>query len=99
MGKTAARFADWVVVTNDNPRHENPQQIVDDICSDISDANNVRVEPDRRSAIKMALDKAAVDDVVLIAGKGSEDYQIIGDDRIPLSDVVIAAEHVRGLSS
>ncbi len=99
MGVTAARFADRVVVTTDNPRHESPQQIVDDICSGMPDNDNVSVEPDRRRAIRMSLDAAAVDDVVLIAGKGSEDYQIIGDDRVPLSDIVIAAEHLRGLSA
>jgi len=99
MGVAAARFADRVVVTSDNPRHENPQKIVEDICSGIAQTDNVCVETDRRSAIRTALDTAAIDDVVLIAGKGSESYQIIGDDRIPMSDIAIAAEHLQGASS
>ena len=99
MGVAAARFADRVVVTSDNPRHENPQKIVEDICSGIAQTDNVCVETDRRSAIRTALDTAAIDDVVLIAGKGSESYQIIGDDRIPMSDIAIVAEHLQGASS
>lgn len=99
MAAAAAQFADQVVVTSDNPRHEDPQQIIADICAGLPDADSVHVEADRRTAIRYALDTAGADDVVLVAGKGSEDYQLIGDQRLPFSDIVVAAEHLRGLDA
>jgi len=98
MGSAATLLADHVVLTNDNPRHENPEQIINDIRAGMTNVENVLVEMDRRSAIHLALRKAAAGDVVLIAGKGSESYQIIGDDKIPCSDIMIAADYLRGLA-
>jgi len=96
MGRTAHELADEVVVTDDNPRTENPGQIVADILAGIeADARGrtpatVSVEHDRAAAIRAALARSAAGDVVLIAGKGHEDYQIVGRERRPFSDQAIA---------
>ncbi len=94
MAHAVAEFADAIVVTSDNPRTEDPQAIIDDILSgfDASQRQNVTVEPDRARAIKHALDGAAEGDVVLIAGKGHEDYQIVGTQRIHFDDIEVAIQ-------
>lgn len=86
MAAIAEQFADKVVVTNDNPRSEDPQQILDHILQGFTQPSNAIVEADRTVAIERALSLAGPDDVVLIAGKGHETVQIIGDERIHLSD-------------
>lgn len=90
MGKLAAQLADRVVVTSDNPRTENPDDIVVDILAGMPDAMSVTVAPDRAAAIREAITLAGPNDCVLIAGKGHEDYQEIGDTRLPFSDVAVA---------
>ncbi len=87
MAKIAEKNADSVIVTDDNPRQENPQQIVADILKGFSDASKVRVEHDRAIAIREIIQSAKAGDCVLIAGKGAETYQIIGDKKLPFSDV------------
>lgn len=84
MGEVAGRLADKVVVTSDNPRTEDPQKIIGDILSTGLRADIV--EADRRKAIFASLDAAEAGDIVLIAGKGHEDYQIIGHERYPFLD-------------
>ncbi|HWP94822.1 MAG TPA: UDP-N-acetylmuramoyl-L-alanyl-D-glutamate--2,6-diaminopimelate ligase [Gammaproteobacteria bacterium] len=86
MGAIAARFADRVIVTDDNPRTEDPDAIVAAILDGIEDRARVEVERDRGRAIASALGRAAPGDVVLIAGKGHEDYQIYGTEKRPYSD-------------
>jgi len=86
MGAIAAEFADQIVVTDDNPRHEDADAIVSDIMSGI-DVDHVVVMRDRAAAIKHAVQSAGSGDVVLVAGKGHEDYQQVGDKRLPFSDV------------
>ncbi|MBX3704267.1 MAG: UDP-N-acetylmuramoyl-L-alanyl-D-glutamate--2,6-diaminopimelate ligase [Steroidobacteraceae bacterium] len=86
MGETAERLADLVIVTDDNPRGEDPDRIVAMILDGIRDRARVRVERDRAAAIASAVAEAGRDDVVLIAGKGHEDYQQVGDRRLPFSD-------------
>ena len=83
MGAIAARLADSVILTNDNPRSEDPMQIIAAIQSGMAGASHV-VQPDRALAIELALHAAGNDDIVLIAGKGHEDYQIIGRRHAPL---------------
>ncbi|KKL25659.1 hypothetical protein LCGC14_2403080, partial [marine sediment metagenome] len=80
MARVAEEFADVIVVTSDNPRSEDPESIIDEILVGFSPLGmaKVTVEPDRRLAIAAALDAARPGDVVLIAGKGHEDYQIVG---------------------
>ena len=85
MGGIAERKADLAIVTSDNPRTEDPQQILDDIERGMSGENHERVE-DRREAIERALALAGEDDVVVLAGKGHETYQIRGDTRLPFDE-------------
>ena len=94
MGAVAARLADRVYLTNDNPRMENPSEIVDAIASGIVPKAYV-AELDRRRAIERAIAEASEGDVVLVAGKGHERYQIVGRDLLPFDDVVVAREALR----
>jgi UDP-N-acetylmuramoyl-L-alanyl-D-glutamate--2,6-diaminopimelate ligase len=87
MGQVAERYSDQLILTNDNPRHESPQLIIDEIKSGLICPWAVEVELDRGAAIAHAIDCAEPGDVVLIAGKGHEPYQIIGDEKFPFSDI------------
>ena len=78
MGEIATRLADRTIVTNDNPRSEDPQTIVDEIVSGIASRERVTVELDRRAAIRTAIAQSRPGDVVVVAGKGHETYQIVG---------------------
>ncbi len=86
MGAIAARLADVVVVTSDNPRTEDPGRILEDVVAGIPAESGARVEPDRAVAIAMAIAAAGPDDLVLIAGKGHEDYQILGTEKVHFDD-------------
>ena len=92
MGDVASRIADEIIVTSDNPRAENPETIIDDIIAGFNGSATYRRISDRRQAIKFALDLADKKDTVLIAGKGHETYQIIGNKRIDFSDQAIAKD-------
>ena len=87
MGETAARYSDEVIITSDNPRDEDPDDIIKDIKSGIKRKNRIFTEPDRARAISLALNKAFPGDTVLIAGKGNEDYQISGREKKHFSDL------------
>lgn len=89
MGAVTARLADVVIVTSDNPRNEDPGSIIADI---IKDNRNLDVEPDRAAAIQLAVSMAEPADIVLIAGKGHENYQEIQGVRYPFSDYAIAQQ-------
>lgn len=92
MGKIASRLADRVVLTSDNPRTENPHTILDQIAAGIDDAQaiNVMIESDRAAAISFAVRRAQAGDMVLLAGKGHEDYQLVGSEIRPFNDVMVA---------
>ncbi len=92
MGR-AALAADRAVVTSDNPRTEDPQRIIDNIVGGMGDAD-FDVEPDRRRAIALAIAQAEPGDSILIAGKGHEDYQLVGDEVLPFDDRLVAAEEL-----
>ncbi|MDR2616376.1 MAG: UDP-N-acetylmuramoyl-L-alanyl-D-glutamate--2,6-diaminopimelate ligase [Endomicrobium sp.] len=96
MGKTAVEMSDFVFVTSDNPRTENPNNILLDIEVGIkrSYKNNYKVIVHRQEAIKEAVFMAAKGDVVLIAGKGHETYQVIGTQKIHFSDVEMARKYI-----
>ena len=98
MAKTAEKWADAIYVTSDNPRTENPRAILDEICSGFSPEGVCKtvVEIDRRRAIEAVLSDAAPDDVVLIAGKGHENYQIIGTEKHHFDDVEESLRVLRG---
>ncbi|MFZ0389576.1 MAG: UDP-N-acetylmuramoyl-L-alanyl-D-glutamate--2,6-diaminopimelate ligase [Calditrichia bacterium] len=87
MGKAAEDYADRIFLTNDNPRGEDPQKIMEDIISGIYDREKVSIMPDRAQAIRSALSAAGKNDVVVIAGKGHEKYQEIGSEKLPFDDV------------
>jgi UDP-N-acetylmuramoyl-L-alanyl-D-glutamate--2,6-diaminopimelate ligase len=87
MGAMAARYADRVVVTSDNPRSEKPETILSQILLGLSGHTDVTVQSDRALAIAQALALAAPHDVLLIAGKGHEDYQEVAGQRLPFSDL------------
>jgi UDP-N-acetylmuramoyl-L-alanyl-D-glutamate--2,6-diaminopimelate ligase len=86
MGAISAEYADCSVLTNDNPRSENPETIIQEIRAGISLAHPVKIELDRAAAIAYAIQHAGPDDIVLIAGKGHETEQIIGKTILPFSD-------------
>ena len=92
MGAVAARLADRVVLTSDNPRSEDPQAIIDAVRAGIASSTDLLVEPDRGAAIRQALAEAAPGDVVLIAGKGHETVQVVGDSELPFDDRVVARQ-------
>ena len=85
MGEFASHYSDFVIFTNDNPRTEDPEKIMDDILKGVK-KDNYTVCFDRREAIKMALDMIEKDDIVLLLGKGHEDYQILGRTKVHLDD-------------
>ena len=96
MGHIAEQYADYVIITNDNPRHEVPQRIADDIVSGC--AGSPAIQLDRAAAIHHAILNADDEDTILIAGKGHEPYQLIAGQRLPFSDrdVALEALEIRG---
>ncbi len=86
MGEVASRMSDLIILTNDNPRWEDPMEIIKDILEGIRERKEVKIEPDRERAIKLAVEEAREGDIVLIAGKGHEDYQEIRGAKHPFSD-------------
>ncbi|MCH9695056.1 MAG: UDP-N-acetylmuramoyl-L-alanyl-D-glutamate--2,6-diaminopimelate ligase [Gammaproteobacteria bacterium] len=90
MALVAERLADHVIVTNDNPRSEPPQEIVANIVAGFTEASSAVVIEDRAAAIAWAIDQANDSDTILVAGKGHEDYQEIGAERLPFSDLAVA---------
>lgn len=91
MGKSAERLADHVVITSDNPRTEDPHQIIDGIVAGLVRPDSATVIEDRAAAIAWTIENAAEADVVLIAGKGHENYQQIGGEHRPFSDFAVAS--------
>jgi UDP-N-acetylmuramoyl-L-alanyl-D-glutamate--2,6-diaminopimelate ligase len=89
MGRVAEEHSDVVIITSDNPRKEHPEKIIKDILSGIKKTENSKkliVEVDRAKAIWCAIELAKENDIILIAGKGHEDYQILGEETIAFSD-------------
>jgi UDP-N-acetylmuramoyl-L-alanyl-D-glutamate--2,6-diaminopimelate ligase len=95
MGRIAAELADDLIVTDDNPRSEDPARIVADIVAGITVPTPLVIEHDRELAIRLALGRSGPDDVVLVAGKGHEDYQIVGDVRRPFRDQAVVVDALR----
>jgi len=95
MGGVAAELADFLLLTSDNPRQEDPESIINDIFAGFpSGFTRFLIEPDRRRAIFQALDRAEKNDLVVVAGKGHEDYQIFADRTIRFSDIEVIEEWV-----
>ncbi len=94
MARVTEQLADFIIVTSDNPRTERPDDIIDEIVAGFEnpDSQTIVVEPDRKKAIELAIDAAGRDDIVLIAGKGHETYQIIGEQKFDFSDKEVAQQ-------
>jgi UDP-N-acetylmuramoyl-L-alanyl-D-glutamate--2,6-diaminopimelate ligase len=92
MGRIAAERSDLVIVTSDNPRSEDRDAVIADILAGVRNKSKVLVEPDRRVAIALALKKARAGDVVLLAGKGPETYQILTAGKIHMDEREIVRE-------
>jgi len=111
MAKVAEQLADFIIVTSDNPRTEKPDDIISDIVTGFENGPAIPyselrhtkyeqratkiIEPDRKKAIELAMETAGKDDIVLIAGKGHETYQIIGKQKFDFSDKKIASEYLK----
>jgi UDP-N-acetylmuramoyl-L-alanyl-D-glutamate--2,6-diaminopimelate ligase len=96
MGSIATSLSDITIITSDNPRHEDPDVIIGEIMKGTRPGSSVYRETDRKSAVMKALTVALSGDVVLIAGKGHEDYQITGDTKTHLSDRETVEEYLHG---
>ena len=92
MGRAAELLADNIFVTSDNPRNESANKIIDDVVAGLKMPGNVTIEPDRAAAIQRAIAGSRPGDVVLVAGKGHETWQEIGDQKIPFSDELTILE-------
>ena len=95
MGEIGARLSDIAIITSDNPRTEDPNKIIDMILAGIPDKKNCLVEENRRKAIRMAMDLARKDDIIVLCGKGHETYQIIGTEKTHLDEREEVAAHLR----
>jgi UDP-N-acetylmuramoyl-L-alanyl-D-glutamate--2,6-diaminopimelate ligase len=93
MGESASRLSDRVIVTSDTPRNEDPGVIIRDICAGIT-GTNFEVEPDREEAIRKAVYMAGEGDMLVVAGKGHEDYQIIGKERRHFDDREVVRKYM-----
>ncbi len=96
MGSAAERWSDFIIVTSDNPRSEDPERIAEDILRGIRDRSRTEVELDRRKAIETALSYARRGDVVALLGKGHEDYQEVKGVKYPFSDREVVMSVLRG---
>jgi UDP-N-acetylmuramoyl-L-alanyl-D-glutamate--2,6-diaminopimelate ligase len=97
MGQVAGELSDRVILTSDNPRSEDPLQIMNDVLVGLRRFDKpIIVEPDRQAAIQRALNDAQAGDIVILAGKGHETYQVLKDRTIPFDDRAVAREVLRG---
>ncbi len=94
MLRAALEYSDYVIVTQDNPRTEDPQQIIHDMLNGLDAAaqHKINIELDRAKAIQHTIMRAGDKDIILIAGKGHEEYQIIGTTKLPFSDLLVAEQ-------
>jgi UDP-N-acetylmuramoyl-L-alanyl-D-glutamate--2,6-diaminopimelate ligase len=96
MGEAAGRGSDFVVLTSDNPRSEDPLAIINDASVGLQRSGaKYQTEPDRKAAIALAISKAVPGDIVMIAGKGHEKVQVTRDGPIPFDDVQVAQQVLR----
>jgi len=86
MGKVASEYCSKIILTSDNPRDEDPDAIVNNILEGIRDVSKIHIDLNRKEAIKTALHTADKNSVVLVLGKGDEEYQIIYDKKFPFND-------------
>ncbi|MFA7208722.1 MAG: UDP-N-acetylmuramoyl-L-alanyl-D-glutamate--2,6-diaminopimelate ligase [Parcubacteria group bacterium] len=97
IGEIVSRYADFVIITNDEPYHEEPMQIINEIVAGIEDKKeneNFWIIPDRRAAIAKALQLAQPDDIIAVTGMGAEESMIVGDEKIPWNDRQVILEEL-----
>lgn len=94
MGQAAAKYSDVCILTSDNPRHEDPLAIMADVKPGLDGCPEIIEEPDRRKALSRALSMLRKGDVLLVAGKGHESYQQVGDVKYPFNDAAVVRELV-----
>ena len=99
MGEIAEKFADHIVITNDNPRSEAPEMIASDILSGCRVAEKVTIMLERKQAVLSTLAHAKTNDFILLAGKGHEDYIIIGDKKIAYNERDIVSSFFKSEST
>ena len=96
MGEASGRLSDLTILTDDNPRQEDPLKIISDIVVGLQKSTGkYLIEPDREKAIGSAFDEARAGDMVLLAGKGHEDYQILADKTLAWDDRKVAEQQLR----
>lgn len=86
MGQVAQQMADKIVLTNDNPRTEQPQNIINDILAGCKNTAEITIELNRQLAVEQTIKSAKAGDVVLLAGKGHENYVVIGTEKVPYDE-------------
>ncbi|MGI9080569.1 MAG: glutamate ligase domain-containing protein, partial [Acidimicrobiales bacterium] len=94
MGEVAARLADLAVLTTDNPRGEDPLAIIAEVAAGVADDDGLIIEPDRRAAIGLALDRARPGDVVVVAGKGHETTQVFAGSEVDFDDRAVVRDEL-----
>ena len=97
LSKIAETYSDYCIITNDNPRHEKPMRIAEEIIAGMTQKTARNIILDRKEAIYEGIQIAKPNDIVLIAGKGHETYQQIGDVKYPMSDVEMATDILKGI--
>ena len=98
MGEVSAGLSDFTVITSDNPRHENPEDIIKDIITGVErGGGSYKAVADRAQAVKYAISIGQKGDVIVLAGKGHEDYQIIGDKKYHMDDKELVESAAREL--
>jgi len=95
MGRIANRYGKKIYLTNDNPRDEDPMEIIEDIYAGIDKKENVTIEPDRQKAIRKAIEELEEEDILLVLGKGDEEYMEIAGEKIPFDDREIIRQIVK----
>jgi UDP-N-acetylmuramoyl-L-alanyl-D-glutamate--2,6-diaminopimelate ligase len=98
MGAVAERLSDFCVISSDNPRSEDPMVIIEEITKGFRKTSHYTIEPDREEGIRKILNMATSGDVVVLAGKGHETYQVLADETIHFDDREIARAFLRGLT-
>ena len=94
MGAAVERFANHAIITSDNPRSEDPQTIIADMLTGLESPDDAFVEPDRKRAIRLAVEMAVQGDVVMILGKGHESGQEFADNTVPFDDRAVARQAI-----
>jgi len=97
MGRVASSLAKKIYITSDNPRSEDPDEIINDILEGIEDKSSVQVDANRRSAIEKALKERQGEEIVVILGKGDETFQIVYDQKFPFDDREVAREILQNI--